>query len=111
MSDAPLQSSEHTPINDGATDTMSTAPEPPATSGDAPARPAMDDGDEGEDEEEDKEPNLKYTRLTSSLASLYRGGDSSSAFAVTGDKMVCSETLNHPRESADTSHPPGRWHT
>jgi len=47
-------------------------------------------GEEDEDEdEEDREPNLKYTRLTSSVASLYRNGDSTSAFAVTGDKMVC----------------------
>ena len=48
----------------------------------------VEEEDEDEDEEE-REPNLKYTRLTSSVASLYRNGDSTSAFAVTGDKMVC----------------------
>lgn len=57
-----------------------------------PALPVVDDekveGDDEEEDEEDREPNLKYTRLTSSAASLYRNGDSTSAFAVTGDKMV-----------------------
>ena len=40
------------------------------------------------EEEEDTEPRLKYSRLTSSLASVYRSADSTSAFVVSGDKMV-----------------------
>lgn len=41
-----------------------------------------------EEEEDEREPTLKYSKLTSSLGSIYRGGDSSSAFQVTGDKLV-----------------------
>lgn len=47
-----------------------------------------DQEDEEEDESEDEEPRLKYVSLTKSQGSLYRGGDSVSAFLVTGDKMV-----------------------
>jgi hypothetical protein len=48
------------------------------------------DESEGEDDDggEDDEPKLKYHRLTPSLSSLYRGGDATSAFIVSGDKMV-----------------------
>ncbi|XMA13796.1 hypothetical protein WAI453_006587 [Rhynchosporium graminicola] len=46
-----------------------------------------DDGDEDEDEEED-EPKLKYARMTSHLAPVYRNGDATSAFLVGGDKMI-----------------------
>jgi hypothetical protein len=42
------------------------------------------DDDEGEEEE----PKLKYARLTSYLAPVYRNGDATSAFLVAGDKMV-----------------------
>lgn len=42
---------------------------------------------EEEDEEED-EPKLKYARLTSHLAPIYRNGDATSCFMVGGDKMV-----------------------
>jgi hypothetical protein len=44
--------------------------------------------EEGEQEEED-EPRLKYHRLTGSLNSVYRSGDATSSFLVSGDKMVC----------------------
>lgn len=50
-----------------------------------------EDGDEEAEEEEDEadeEPKLKYTRLTSSLAPVYRNGDATSTFLVAGDKMV-----------------------
>jgi hypothetical protein len=46
------------------------------------------EAEEDEDEEED-EPKLKYARLTSSLAPVYRNGDATSSFLVAGDKMVC----------------------
>lgn len=41
-----------------------------------------------EEEDDEREPTLKYSKLTSSLASVYRGGDSSSAFQVSADKLV-----------------------
>ncbi|PBP17350.1 WD domain-containing protein, partial [Diplocarpon rosae] len=44
-----------------------------------------DSGDEDDDEEE---PKLKYARLTSHLASVYRNGDATSSFMVAGDKMI-----------------------
>lgn len=47
----------------------------------------QEDGDEEEDEEE-REPTLKYTKLTSHLASVYRNGDSTSSSLVTADKLV-----------------------
>ncbi|KAI8627198.1 hypothetical protein F5Y19DRAFT_182450 [Xylariaceae sp. FL1651] len=46
-----------------------------------------DDEDEEEEEEED-EPKLKYARLTQHLGTIYRNGDSTSAFLVAGDKMI-----------------------
>ncbi len=46
-------------------------------------------GEESDDEEEDEdEPKLKYARLTSHLAPVYRNGDATSCFMVAGDKMV-----------------------
>lgn len=48
-----------------------------------------DDDDDDEEEGQDEEPKLKYSRLTGSLGAVYRAGDSSSAFLVAGDKMVC----------------------
>lgn len=44
--------------------------------------------DEEEDEEDDEEPRLKYTRLTRSLGSVYRNGDSVSCSLVFGERMV-----------------------
>jgi hypothetical protein len=49
--------------------------------------------DEGEDEEDDAdgvedEPKLKYHRLTPNLSSVYRSGDATSSFLVSGDKLV-----------------------
>ena len=41
-----------------------------------------------EDEGEEDEPKLKYARLTSYLAPVYRNGDATSVFLVAGDKMV-----------------------
>ncbi|EHK99622.1 putative Vacuolar protein sorting-associated protein 41 like protein [Glarea lozoyensis 74030] len=40
-----------------------------------------------EDDEEEEEPKLKYARLTSYLAPVYRNGDATSIFLVAGDKM------------------------
>jgi hypothetical protein len=54
-----------------------------------------DDDDDDEADEADEEPKLKYTRLTSSLAPVYRNGDATSAFLVAGDKMV-GRTLPAP---------------
>ena len=52
--------------------------------------PAAQDSesDEEDEDEADEEPKLKYTRLTSSLAPVYRNGDATSTFLVAGDKMV-----------------------
>ncbi|KAK3046540.1 Vacuolar protein sorting-associated protein 41 [Extremus antarcticus] len=47
-----------------------------------------DDDDEDEEDEDEDEPKLKYAKLTGSLPNVYRNGDSTSAFAVVGDKMV-----------------------
>ncbi|KAI5361502.1 Putative vacuolar protein sorting-associated protein Vps41/Vps8 [Septoria linicola] len=57
---------------------------------------AEDDGDhddeqeeeEEDDDDDDDEPKLKYAKLTSSLANVYRNGDLTTAFGVWGDKMV-----------------------
>lgn len=50
---------------------------------------AQDEGnDDNDEEEEEREPILKYTKLTSHFANVYRNGDSTSAFLVTGDKLV-----------------------
>ncbi|KXT10562.1 hypothetical protein AC579_1804 [Pseudocercospora musae] len=47
-----------------------------------------DEVDEDDDEDDDdEEPKLKYAKLTGNLANVYRA-DSTSAFLVTGDKMV-----------------------
>ncbi|RDW78353.1 hypothetical protein BP5796_06205 [Coleophoma crateriformis] len=43
--------------------------------------------EEDDDDEEEEEPKLKYARLTSHLAPVYRNGDATSAFLVAGDKM------------------------
>jgi len=40
------------------------------------------------DDEQDEEPRLKYARLTGSLGTVYKSGDSTSSSAVAGDKMV-----------------------
>ncbi|KAI1744859.1 hypothetical protein F4680DRAFT_443338 [Xylaria scruposa] len=47
-----------------------------------------DDDEEEDDEEDDDEPRLKYARLTQHLGTVYRNGDSTSAFLVAGDKMI-----------------------
>ncbi|KAK0650344.1 Vacuolar protein sorting-associated protein 41-like protein [Lasiodiplodia hormozganensis] len=46
------------------------------------------DEDEDDSEDDDDEPKLKYDRLTSTLGSVYRNGDATSAFIVGGDKMI-----------------------
>ena len=48
----------------------------------------VEDEDEDDEDEEDEEPKLKYAKLTGSLTSVYRNGDSTSASIVAGDKMV-----------------------
>ncbi|KAI9654861.1 MAG: Vacuolar protein sorting-associated protein 41 [Alyxoria varia] len=47
-----------------------------------------DDDEEDEEDEEETEPTLKCARLTGSLSSLYKNGDSTSTFLVSGDKMI-----------------------
>lgn len=49
-----------------------------------------DEDDEDDEDEEDEEPKLKYARLTQHLGGLYRNGDATSTFVVSGDKMVNS---------------------
>lgn len=52
----------------------------------------VEDSEEEEsddDDEEEDEPKLKYARMTSQLAPVYRNGDATSCFLVGGDKMVC----------------------
>lgn len=44
--------------------------------------------DESEEEEEEDEPRLKYGSLTKSVGALYRNGDATSTFLLSGDKMV-----------------------
>lgn len=46
------------------------------------------ESEDDEDDDADEEPKLKYTRVTSSLAPVYRNGDATSTFLVAGDKMV-----------------------
>jgi hypothetical protein len=47
-----------------------------------------DDGDEEEDDGPEEEPKLKYHRLTDSIKSVYKSGDATSTFLVSGDKLV-----------------------
>ena len=47
-----------------------------------------EDSDEIEDDLDEDEPRLKYQRLTGNLGPVYRNGDSTSCFLVSGDKMV-----------------------
>ena len=44
--------------------------------------------EDDEEEEDDEEPLLKYTSLTKNQGTLYRNGDSVSAFLVAGDKLI-----------------------
>ena len=70
---------------DGARhDRLAKVPEKPSVASDDAAAVADDE----EEEEQDEEPRLKYVRLTGSLGSVYRSGDSTSSCAVVGDKMV-----------------------
>ena len=75
------------------------APLPPAAP-QTPTRPTaqtedheVSGGDEEEEEEEEEEEDgaeakLKYAKLTSHLANIYRGRDSTSTFLVAGDKYI-----------------------
>ena len=47
-----------------------------------------DDDDDDDDDNEVEEPKLKYARLTEYLSGVYRNGDATSTFLVSGDKMV-----------------------
>lgn len=60
-------------------------PPQPASNGEHRAEHESDDES---DDDADEEPKLKYTRLTASLAPIYRNGDATSTFMVAGDKMV-----------------------
>lgn len=59
-------------------------------------------GAEEEDDEEEREPTLKYTKLTSHLSSVYRNGDSTSSFHLSGDKLVNTFLLCTSRPAAKT---------
>lgn len=75
------ESAHKTPTKNGAK-TASKIPDP--------------SDDEDEDDQEEDEPQLKYTKLTGSLSSVYRNGDDTSSFFVAGDKMVrclCTTSL------------------
>jgi vacuolar protein sorting-associated protein 41 len=61
------------------------------TAGDDPEAESQNTDDEDKEEREEgyeEEPKLKYARLTSHLAPVYRNGDMTSVFLVAGDKMV-----------------------
>ncbi|KAG8529108.1 uncharacterized protein KY384_005743 [Bacidia gigantensis] len=58
-----------------------------------PDAEAQDDA--SEEEEEEEEPRLKYASLTRHLRSVYRNGDSTSAFLVAGDKMLVGTHNGH----------------
>lgn len=63
-----------------------------ASNGQDSATSEDQDSEVEEDDDEDEveeEPKLKYTRLTSNLAPVYRNGDATSSSMVAGDKMVC----------------------
>ncbi|KAF2752252.1 vacuolar assembly protein-like protein [Sporormia fimetaria CBS 119925] len=52
------------------------------------AREEEEEDDDSDQDDADEEPKLKYSRLTSSLAPVYRNGDATSTFMVAGDKMI-----------------------
>ena len=56
-------------------------------------RPDMPDSESRSEDDEDEieeeiEPRLKYNPLTRNLSGVYRNGDATSSFLVSGDKMV-----------------------
>ena len=51
-----------------------------------------DDTSDGGSDEEEEEPRLKYANLTRNVSPLYRNGDATSAFVVSGDKMASCYT-------------------
>ncbi|KAL9063881.1 MAG: hypothetical protein Q9157_008045 [Trypethelium eluteriae] len=71
---------DHNAISKKSTANHDTAPEKP----DEGPRPEEDEDDDGGEDE----PKLKYNRLTGSLGTVYRNGDATSSFLVSGDKMV-----------------------
>ncbi|KAI9686114.1 MAG: Vacuolar protein sorting-associated protein 41 [Bogoriella megaspora] len=56
----------------------------------APETPkaGVEDIEDDDEEEEEDEPKLKYNRLTGGLGAVYRNGDATSTFSVSGDKLV-----------------------
>jgi hypothetical protein len=56
--------------------------------GKIPKQQGDEDENVSEEEEEDEEPRLKYASLTRHLKPVYRNGDATSAFLVSGDKMI-----------------------
>ncbi|KAL9095492.1 MAG: hypothetical protein Q9165_002363 [Trypethelium subeluteriae] len=71
---------DHNAISKKSTASHDTAPEQP---NEGPRSEDDEDDDDGEDE-----PKLKYNRLTGNLGTIYRNGDATSAFLVSGHKMV-----------------------
>lgn len=52
------------------------------------AQSQSEDSDLSEEEGEDDEPNFKYSRLSGSIGAVYRAGDATSTFMLSGDKMI-----------------------
>ncbi|KAF2858857.1 hypothetical protein K470DRAFT_250318 [Piedraia hortae CBS 480.64] len=51
-------------------------------------QPSGNQDEDKEDQDEEEEPHLKFTKITGSLASTYRNGDSTSAAVLVGGKIV-----------------------
>ncbi|GAM89313.1 hypothetical protein ANO11243_073500 [Dothideomycetidae sp. 11243] len=64
------------------------APKTPQKNGSKASGADPESADDSDDDGEEEEPQLKYTKLTGSLSSVYRGGDDTSTFFVGGDKLV-----------------------
>ncbi|KAF2148899.1 hypothetical protein K461DRAFT_231837 [Myriangium duriaei CBS 260.36] len=60
---------------------------PPKNGAKVPVTDPESDDEDDEDQEEE-EPQLKYTKLTGSLSSVYRNDDDTSTFFVGGDKLI-----------------------
>ncbi|KAJ2903143.1 putative vacuolar assembly protein [Zalerion maritima] len=77
-------------------DTLELAAKPSESSDDEEDQDGSEGGEEYDDEEnpeeseedEDDEPRLKYGRLTQHVGGVYRNGDATSSFIVSGDKMI-----------------------
>ena len=62
------------------------------------AKEAEEVEEEGYQDEDEDEPKLKYHRLTGSLSSVYRNGDATSCFLVSGTRWYCAAVGLHSKE-------------